>query len=95
MIERMSTTFGNDPCPDPEALTRFVENSLDEKELNRISNHIVTCERCYETVASAARLLLQQRQLAEASPPRALLPALVTAAVMAIALTVFLWMTQP
>jgi len=93
-FEAMSTRFGEAPCPDPEALARFVENTLDEEQSSHISNHIVTCERCYDTVAAAARQLLRERHMPAPSPPRALLPALATAIVMAIALTIFLlWAT--
>lgn len=91
----MPTPFGDDTCPQPEALTGFVENTLDEKQSSHVSNHIVTCERCYDTVAAAARQLLRERQMPDPSPPRALLPALATAIVMAIALTIFLlWVTR-
>ncbi len=39
------------PCPDDDALARFVERELDEPTRADIERHCETCERCADTVA--------------------------------------------
>lgn len=73
-------------CPDPKTLTAYVTGRIDDAELPAIASHLIDCELCYETVAAQARLLAGS-QRTDNEPPLALLPALLTGAVMALALT--------
>ena len=78
------------PCPSAETLAAYVNGRIGEHELAEISNHVVDCERCYGTVAAAVRVLSGPGRTENIAPPWALLPALLTGTVMAIALTVSL-----
>ena len=45
-------------CLDAETLAAYVDGRIDDDELAGISNHLIDCERCYQTVAAAARFLV-------------------------------------
>ena len=77
-------------CPDEEILIAYVQGHIDDNELAGIANHLIDCERCYATVATKARSLASRGQTANIAPPFALLPALLTGAVIALILTVSL-----
>ncbi len=77
-------------CPSAETLAAYVHGRIGEHELAKISNHLVDCERCYETIAATVRALSGVGPTENTAPPWALLPALLTGTVMAIALTVSL-----
>jgi len=77
-------------CPSAETLAAYVNGRIGEHELAEISNHVVDCERCYETVAATVRVLSGVGRPENIAPTLALLPALLTGTVMAIALTVSL-----
>ncbi len=79
----------NETCPGTETLAAYVDGRLGEDKLTEISSHLVDCARCYETVAATVRFLGAGRT-ENIAPPLALLPALLTGTVMAIALTVSL-----
>ena len=79
----------NTTCPGAETLAAYVNGRIGEHELAEISNHLVDCERCYETVTATVRFLGAGRS-ENIAPPLALLPALLTGTVMALALTVSL-----
>ncbi|GMR24511.1 MAG: hypothetical protein BMS9Abin37_3063 [Acidobacteriota bacterium] len=78
------------PCLSAETLAAYVDGRIGEHQLVEISNHLVDCERCYETVAASVRVLSGVGRTENIAPPWALLPALFTGAVMAVALTVSL-----
>ena len=77
-------------CPSAETLAAYVNGRIGEHELAEISNHLVDCERCYENIAATVRVLSGVGRAENIAPPWALLPALLTGTVMAIALTVSL-----
>jgi len=80
-------------CPAAETLAAYVDGRIgpmSDDELVEISNHLVECERCYETVAATVRVLSGAGRSENIAPPWALLPALFTGTVMALALTVSL-----
>ena len=80
----------NVTCPGAETLAAYVDGRIGEHELAEISNHLVDCERCYETVAATVRFLARAGRTENIAPPLALLPALLTGTVMALALTLSL-----
>ena len=83
----------NTTCPGAETLAAYVNGRIgpmSDDELVEISNHLVDCARCYETVAATARVLSGVGRTENIAPPWALLPALATGAVVALALTIFL-----
>ena len=80
----------NTTCPGAETLAAYVDGRIGDDELTEISNHIVDCARCYETVAATVRVLSGVGRAENIAPPLALLPALLTGTVMAIALAVSL-----
>ena len=83
----------NATCPGAETLAAYVDGRIgpmSDAELAEISNHLVDCERCYETVAATVRALTGVGRTENIAPPLALLPALLTGTVMALALTVSL-----
>ena len=80
----------NATCPGAETLAAYVDGRIGHDELAEISNHLVDCERCYETVAATVRVFSGVGRTENMAPPLALLPALLTGTVMAIALTVCL-----
>ena len=82
------------PCPEAEVLAAYVDGRLGSEDLARISNHLVDCERCYETVAATVRFLSGGARTDNVDPPWALLPALATATVMAIVMTVCLLLLE-
>jgi anti-sigma factor RsiW len=75
------------PCPDPATLTAYVTGRIDDAELAAIASHLIDCELCYQTVAAKARSLAFVERTENTEPPLALLPALLTGAVMALALS--------
>ena len=77
-------------CPEAETLAAYVDGRLGNDELAGISSHLVECERCYQTVAATVRFLSGRARTESVAPRWALLPALLTATVMAIAMTVCL-----
>jgi len=77
-------------CPDAETLAAFVDGRLENAQIEGLSNHLIDCERCYETVAATARFLAGAAHHEDVAPRLALLPALLTGAVMALMLTVSL-----
>lgn len=77
-------------CPEAEKLAAFVDGRLGGDEGAHISNHLVECERCYESVAATVRFLSGGSRVENIAPPWALLPALLTATVMAIVMTISL-----
>ncbi len=82
----------NATCPGAETLAAYVDGRLgpmSNDKLAEVSSHLIDCERCYETVAATVRFLGAGRA-ENFAPPLALLPALLTGTVMAIALTVSL-----
>lgn len=84
------------PCPYAATLVAYVEGHLDDEQLAAVSKHLVDCEQCYETVATRARSLSASWNSADVEPSLALMPALLTATVMAAALTVcLLLLTHP
>ena len=86
----------NETCPGAETLAAYVDGRLGDDKLEEISSHLVDCERCYETVAATVRFLAGAGRAENIAPPLALLPALLTGTVMAIALTVsLLLLLQP
>ena len=83
----------NATCPGAETLAAYVDGRIgpmSADELAEISNHIVDCARCYETVAATVRVLSGVGRTENIAPPWALLPALLTGTVLALALTVSL-----
>jgi len=83
----------NTTCPGAETLAAYVDGRLgpmSNDKLAEVSSHLIDCERCYETVAATVRFLAGAGRTENIAPPLALLPALLTGTVMAIALTVSL-----
>ena len=83
----------NATCPGADTLAAYVDGRIgpmSDDRLADISNHLVDCERCYETVAATVRSLSGVGRTENAAPPWALLPALLTGTVMALALTLCL-----
>lgn len=74
-------------CPAPEILDAFVHRRTDEETAISVSVHLTRCDACYETVAAEARLSWSRE-----GPEWPLLPALVTAVVLALALTAALFL---
>jgi hypothetical protein len=83
------------PCPDTATLAAYVGGRLDDDALVSVSTHLVECARCYDAVALEARLSSQWSQSVSVPPSWPLLPALLTATVMAIALTLCLLKLTP
>lgn len=77
-------------CPDPDRLAAWVGGRLSASDQKEISDHLVDCERCYGTVAATVRFLGGGGPTDDVAPKWALAPAIVTAVVMASALTVSL-----
>ena len=77
-------------CPDQETIAAYIDGSLGGDELVGVSNHLTHCDRCYDTVAATVRFLSGRAYTENVNPPWALGPAIVTAVVMAVALTVCL-----
>lgn len=69
-------------------LAAYVDGRLGSDELARISTHLVDCDRCYETVAATVRFLAGGARTENVAPPWALAPAILTATVMAAAMTI-------
>jgi len=80
-------------CPSAETLAAYAGGRIgpmNDDELAELSHHLVNCERCYETVAATVRVWSGVGRAENIAPPWALLPALLTGTVMALALTVSL-----
>ena len=89
-------TMTESPCPAAETLEAYVAGRVDDGDLAAIANHLLACENCYANVAARARSLSSSWEHANVAPSLALLPALATGTVIAIALTVcLLLLNQP
>jgi hypothetical protein len=59
-------------CPDLEDIAAFLDGTLPAGQRARLTEHLASCESCYEIFAGAARLLEDSREpeAAPAAPPR-------------------------
>ena len=52
-------------CPSDEELAAYIDGALDEKEANRVAEHLVSCERCYEIYSETIQFQLQEDPAAQ------------------------------
>lgn len=53
---KKSLPKSNDPCPDEEALTCFIEGLLNAKDATNLKKHLIRCDKCMESVVSTAKI---------------------------------------
>jgi hypothetical protein len=74
--ETMAATPDQDECPDPEEIAAFLDGTLPPARRARLTEHLASCERCYEVFAGAADFLAEDTESRdeETSPAAPALP---------------------
>ena len=44
-------------CPDPESIAAYLDNRIDGRERARITEHLASCNQCYEMFTESAHVL--------------------------------------
>ncbi len=52
-------------CPSDEELAAYIDGALDKEEGDRVTEHLLSCERCYEIYAETVRFQLDSKRAPE------------------------------